>query len=263
LVIPLNIFPSIFNQTISSIWSVVMLDKYSLWSDTAQFCGVSVNLGMPEFALESEFDILFGSNDDSNPFAQLRSSGVNVVFLSMPMSFIVEPPCQAEAKGCCWLDHLVNRAEEVGLYIVLAFRSNPSHEQNARLKSAEFPQPPCRHRSGHHKSDHHKSDPASQTSFVQIWQLVADMFKDRDSIVGYDLFIEPPAQPKRLNDAERLGDERCADIFEANWQELCQRTVAAIREIDADTPILVQPAAWAAPETLPAWQQIGWFRSPI
>jgi aryl-phospho-beta-D-glucosidase BglC (GH1 family) len=235
-----------------------MFDKYSLWSDIAQLCGASVNLGLPELDLEPEFDALFGGNDDSNPFAQLRSSGVNVVFLSMPISFILEPPCQGEAKGCCWLDHLVNRAEEVGLYIVLAFRSNPSHEQNAILKSGEFPRPHCQH-----KSDHHKCDPAAQPSFVQIWQLVADMFKDRDSIVGYDLFIDPPAQPKLLNDAERLGEERCADIFGANWQELCQRTVAAIREIDADTPILIQPAAWAAPETLPAWQQIGWFRSPI
>jgi hypothetical protein len=25
-----------------------MLDKYSLWSDTAQFCGASANLDIPE-----------------------------------------------------------------------------------------------------------------------------------------------------------------------------------------------------------------------
>jgi aryl-phospho-beta-D-glucosidase BglC (GH1 family) len=221
-----------------------MLDKYSLWPNMAQLCGASLNLGMREFDLEPEFDALFWSNDDSNPFAQLRSAGVNVVFLSMPISFILEPPSQVEENGCCWLDNLVNRAEEVGLYIVLAFHLNLSHEQKGVLNAAEFPRPQCQH----------KSAAAFPTSFVQIWQLVADMFKDRDSIVGYDLFFEPQAKLYLPSNEDMSG---------ATWQDLCQRTIAAIREIDADTPILVQPAAWTAPELLPAWQQIGWFRSPI
>jgi aryl-phospho-beta-D-glucosidase BglC (GH1 family) len=221
-----------------------MFDKYSLWSDATQLHGANFNLRMRVRGLDPDSSNPFFPDYNSDSFVQLRSAGANVIFLSIPISFMVEPPYKIEADHFSFLDDLVNRAEAAGLLVVLAFRTSPNRPDQDILDALPVTLEPTLEQAADQP----------QAGFIQMWQLVADKFKGRSSIVGYDLLIEPPSQPNTAEDRDNLG---------LNWQDLCQRTITAIREIDADTPILVQPRAWASPETLPAWQQIGLFRSPI
>jgi aryl-phospho-beta-D-glucosidase BglC (GH1 family) len=69
--------------------------------------------------------------------------------------------------------------------------------------------------------------PASE--FARAWRLIADRYKNRPSIWGYDLMNEP------------MGG-----ISTADWNNHLQAAVNAIREVDTTTPIILEPVGtWA------------------
>lgn len=66
-----------------------------------------------------------------------------------------------------------------------------------------------------------------------FWRELATALRGHPSVVGYDLLNEPipAAEPERLNEFNR-------------------RMLAAIREVDPTTPVLVEPRFWAHPQRL-------------
>jgi endoglucanase len=80
------------------------------------------------------------------------------------------------------------------------------------------------------------TDPTCQTRFVETWERIARRFKNSKAIWGYDLANEP---------VEDLVEEGCDD-----WQGLAERTARAIRAVDPDRAIIVEPAAWGGPAGL-------------
>ncbi len=64
--------------------------------------------------------------------------------------------------------------------------------------------------------------PASE--FGRVWQLLADHYKDRPSIWGYDIMNEP------------------VGVTTANWVTYCQTVVTAIRQVDMKTAIILEGA---------------------
>lgn len=211
------------------------IDKYSLWLNGTTLRGANFYKRSQIDGYDGASSDLFVPSYDPDIFSQLRSAGANIVFLSIPGPFMVESPYAVDAEAVTLLDDLVNSAEAAGLFVVLAFRTSPGRSENDILNF--LPQPVVR-------SLHRPFDP-SQQAFIEMWRFVAARFRDRATVVGYDLLVEPHACINGTNDE---------DNFRENWRDLCQRTIAAIREIDADTPILVQPASWAAAAALSVWQ---------
>jgi hypothetical protein len=80
------------------------------------------------------------------------------------------------------------------------------------------------------------TDQAAQTKFVEGWQLMARRFRNQKAIWGYDLANEP---------VEDEVAEGCDD-----WQALATRTARAVRAIDPDRAIIIEPAPWGGPEAL-------------
>ena len=70
--------------------------------------------------------------------------------------------------------------------------------------------------------------------FVETWRRIAERFKGRDGIYGYDLVNEPVQTREALPD----GD----------WWSLQRRAAEAIREIDPETPILIETQLLDHPE---------------
>lgn len=64
--------------------------------------------------------------------------------------------------------------------------------------------------------------PASE--FGRVWKLIADHYKDRPSIWGYDIMNEP------------------VGVTTANWVTYCQAAVDAIRQVDMKTAIILEGA---------------------
>jgi hypothetical protein len=82
------------------------------------------------------------------------------------------------------------------------------------------------------------TDAACQRKFVEVWQQMAKRYKGVKAIWGYDLANEP---------LESIGGEDQVD-----WQELAQRAAEAIRTIDAERTIIVEPGEGGLPPGLKA-----------
>ena len=78
------------------------------------------------------------------------------------------------------------------------------------------------------------NDPACQRKFVEVWERMARRYKGAKAVWGYDLLNEP---------IEGMFAEGCDD-----WQELAERAARAIRAIDPERPIIVEPAQGGGPE---------------
>jgi hypothetical protein len=79
-------------------------------------------------------------------------------------------------------------------------------------------------------------DAACQRKFVEVWQHMARRYKDSRTIWGYDLANEP---------VESAAGEDLAD-----WQDLAERAAKAIRVIDPQRAIILEPPQWGNPQGL-------------
>jgi hypothetical protein len=120
------------------------------------------------------------------------------------------------------LDAALPVSEQVGLRVVVDLHSPPGGKATA---------------SGYVGSDDRLfTDPSCQKKFVEVWQHVAARYKSAKPIWGYDLANEP---------VEDFVDEGCDD-----WQALAERAARAIRTIDPQRTVIVEPAAWGGPDGL-------------
>lgn len=77
------------------------------------------------------------------------------------------------------------------------------------------------------------SDAPCQRKFVEIWKQIAKRYKNSKAIWGYDLANEP------------VEDGLQDDL--ADWQALATRAARAIRTIDSDRAIIIEPPCWGGP----------------
>jgi len=80
------------------------------------------------------------------------------------------------------------------------------------------------------------SDRQVQEKFVEVWRRIATRYKDAKAIWGYDLANEP---------VEEESEDDCDD-----WQALSERAARAIRAIDPERAIILEPSQWGSPEGL-------------
>jgi endoglucanase len=120
------------------------------------------------------------------------------------------------------LDASLPLCEKYGLRVVIDLHSPPGGHLSV---------------AGYAGSDHGLfTDAACQRKFVEVWQHMARKYKDAKAIWGYDLANEP---------VESVAGEDLAD-----WQDLAERAAKAIREIDPERAIIVEPAQWGNPQGL-------------
>ena len=74
------------------------------------------------------------------------------------------------------------------------------------------------------------TDPKAQAKFVGVWQTMASRYKGRKVIWGFDLVNEPD---------DSMQAEDCLD-----WNSLADKTARAVRAIDPDRTLIVEPNQW-------------------
>lgn len=120
------------------------------------------------------------------------------------------------------LDAALPLCERFGLYVVVDLHSPPGGKATS---------------GGYTGSDDRLfSDPACQAKFVEVWRRIATRYKDAKPIWGYDLANEP---------VEDFVEEGCDD-----WPALAERAARAIRAIDPQRAIIIEPAPWGGPTGL-------------
>jgi hypothetical protein len=117
------------------------------------------------------------------------------------------------------LDSMLPVCRKYGLYVVLDLHSPPGGKGTA---------------GGYSGSDSGLfNDKACQDRFVRAWEGMARRYKGNRVIWGFDLANEP---------VEDDWDGQCDD-----WQALAERTARAIRAIDPQRTIIIEPAEWGGP----------------
>jgi len=145
----------------------------------------------------------------------LRSWGANLAEIAFGRVSDSDPPYQFRADRLTRVDRSVEAAEAAGLFVVLTCRSGPG-------------------RANFDTSFEIWHDEAAQAAYVQMWRRIAEHYRGRPSIVGYDLMCEPHPE----QDQEKPSGA---------WNKLAKLVTAAIREVDKQTPILVNSTGYGYP----------------
>src|SRR5581483_8143113 len=157
--------------------------------------------------------------------AVLRSWGANLAEIPVSNVYAPTPPYGFEPENLKQLDRAVAAAEQAHLFIALTCREGPGR--------ADF-----------NRSHEIWKEEAAQEAYAKMWRAIAEHYRGRASILGYDLMCEP--HPDDYAN-KPLGD----------WNALAKKITAAIREVDLTTPILVNSIGWAYPQTFDVLQPTG------
>jgi hypothetical protein len=154
----------------------------------------------------------------------LRNQGANLINASYPGVYSVLPPYGPSATELAFLDDLIDWAEEVGIYIVISFRSGPG-----RNEAAIHDAPGATYAVW--------TSPDAQAAWGSMWRYTAQRYAGRDVVIGYDLMVEPHPNTVGSNSAA--------------WNNLAAAITDSIRQVDTETPIIIESVLWANVQEFP------------
>jgi len=166
-----------------------------------------------------------GSPVTDRSLAQLAASGANFALLSHPGVFSETAPYRFDPAIGDHLAEMVDRCARHGLFSVIGFRTGPGRSEFTFHRDdggSWFPSRMIDERLW--------SEPAAQAGWEAMWRQVAGQFRTHPGVAGYLLMVEPNASHV---------------VTGFNWPAFARRLALAVREIDADTPLLVSPDGYA------------------
>lgn len=154
--------------------------------------------------------------------AVLRSWGANLAEIAVMDIYDPRRPYEFRPEALAELDAAVEAAERAGLYIALTCRTGPGR--------ADF-----------NRSQEVWADAEAQKAYARMWKHLAAHYRGREAVVGYDLMCEPHPEQQHAG----------------VWNSLARQITRAIREVDPDTPVLVNSIGWAYPQTFEVLEPTG------
>jgi hypothetical protein len=180
---------------------------------------------------------------ERDEFRDLARLGANYVNVSHAGIFSERAPYVLLPEVLANLDRLLDAIEAADMFAVVAFRTGPGRNEAAFGDKNE---PTPLHAIF--------TDTKAQDAWVAMWRYAAAHYRGRGIVVGYDLMVEP-------NAGEALFGSPPPDRFyaeharsPADFSPLAARIVSAIREVDFDTPCIVEPMGFASSSWLPYFE---------
>jgi len=236
--------------------------KWVLWTSGTQLRGANIYQRRVYPELDgSEF---LGSGSLGPPYTQedldrLAAWGANYVNISHPGLFTEEPPYVLDPDVQVNLDRLLRMVAHAGMYAVISFRTGPGRSEFTFFWGEDSE---SNSEEGWFKPSYYNNrvwgDQAAQNAWVEMWRYTAQRYKDNPVVVGYDLMCEPnsnevgsyPAGPPLdIWDPEEFYKRYGGTLYD--WNQLYPRIVAAIREVDPSTPILIGGNGYSNVDWLP------------
>jgi len=229
-------------------------DIWDLWQDGPHLRGA--NIYQRRVYPELDGPTFMGPGPVGPPYTlsdlqSLSAQGANLVNISHPGLFTETPPYELDTSIQSNLDQLLDWALEADLFVVIAFRTGPGRSEFTFLLEDLgdwF--------DSTYLNDSVWEDAEAQAGWAAMWRYTAERYHGHPALAGYDLMVEP-------NVNEVLFDEWDQDIYEelvagttADWNGFYPQIAAAIREVDPDTPILVEPSGYGAVDWLPLLEPV-------
>ena len=240
----------------------VSVDKCALWSGETQLRGA--NVYQRRVYPELDGPDLLGPGPLGPPYTQedlnrLAAWGANYVNISHPGLFTEEPPYQLDPAVQENLDHLLEMVAQADMFAVISFRTGPGRSEFTFFWGEDIASDP---ENGWFPPSYYNNrvwgDPEAQDAWVEMWRYTAQRYKDNPIVVGYDLMVEPNSnevgsyplgEPLDIWDPEEFYSRYGGTLYD--WNRLYPRIVAAIREVDSKTPILIGGNGYSAVGWLP------------
>ncbi len=215
-------------------------DKWALWTDGVHLRGVDMHPCL--LYTEAGCTQAISRQD----VQELRDLGANLINASYPGLFTETPPYEVNPTALAYLDDLIGWAEEVGFYVVIHFRTGPGRNEGAITGEGDPLFDVWR-------------DQAAHDAWVEMWRFTADRYRNSPAVAGYDLMVEPHSNTLVDPDFELEPAQAQAQMTGTllDWHALAAEITAAIRQVDPDTPIIINSLSWGSAEWFAALEPTG------
>jgi hypothetical protein len=223
------------------------LDKWSLWTHG--------NLRGFNLFAEHAYPTWETTGALHFPYTQadlyaISALGANFVQISYPGLFRMRPPYKVDSDAQSSLDRLLKMVGKAGLKAVIAFRTGPGRNEYAfryqNSYDSHFVQ---------HLYEPLWNSRQAQNSFVSMMRYTASRYKSDCTVIGYDPLVEPnyvsvaADQTGNYLDPSQFYAKFAGSIHD--WNQLTPRITSAIRAVDKNTPILLEPDGYGSVQFLP------------
>lgn len=216
--------------------TAVTISKWDLWSDGETMLR-GANISQALIIPELDGPTFKGPGPVGPPYEQadfdrLAALGANYVSISGPGIYSIQPPYELLPEVVARYDELLEMIEGADMFATIGFRSGPGRaDWSICCADADWAQP--------YLVDHVWQDREAQAAWSAMWRAAAEHFGGRHNVVAYKLMVEPNAAAFHLGiyDAQEFFASYAGSSYD--WNSFFPDIIAAIREADADTPILV------------------------
>ncbi len=204
--------------------------KWDLWSHGTCLRGANSWQKVIDQRIDGESlgNAPVGPPIQNEEFIALANWGANYVNLSVPGIFSETPPYLPNNAVISRLDDLISKAAKANLFVVLSFRTGPGRNEGT-------------FRAGSNSSANNTiwKRGAAQDAWVQMWKMTALRYANHPNVVGYDLMVEPNSNDVFLKvyDSHAFYPKYAGTKYD--WNPLAKRVTQAIRQVDANTPIIL------------------------
>ncbi len=221
--------------------------KISLWEKGTKLRGINIWQKKIDYEVDEDFigPGIVGPPFTQEDFNKLREMGVNYVNISHPGIFKVNPPYDLDNDILENLKSLIIMIKNADMFCVISFRTGPGRSEYTFYRGEDYQSDP---ENGwfdekYYNDDVWKSE-ALQEKWAEMWKKTAEVFKDYDNVVGYDLMVEPNSNDVffETEDPDSFYPKYSGTLYD--WNQFYPKLVSAIREVDENTPILISSLDW-------------------
>jgi len=238
--------------TVTPVVSGAVEDKWELWVDSTHLRGA--NIYQRRVYLELDGPTFMGLGPVGPPYTQqdferLAALGANYVNISHPGLFTETPPYTLDQDIQANLDNLLNMIAKADMFAVVSFRTGPG-----RSEFTFFVDEVGDWYDESYLNDSVWRDQAAQDGWAAMWRYTAERYGNNPIVVGYDLMVEPNANEVWLHvwEPEEFYPTYADTLYD--WNQFYPCIIAAIRDVDAETPVLVGGMGYSAVQWLPYLQ---------
>ena len=249
------------------VLNVSGLDKWDLWTGGTHLRGANVyqrrvypELDGPTFMGPGPVGPSYTQADLDN----LAALGANYVNISHPGLYAENPPYELDPAIQTNLDGLLTMIAQADMFAVITFRTGPGRSEFWAFWGEDTDRDPDGWFDPSYYNNRVWGDQAAQNAWLEMWRYTAQRYKDNPVVVGYDLMCEPNSNevgsyplgsPLDVWDPGEFYNQYGGTLYD--WNQLYPRITAAIRQVDAKTPILIGGMGYSAVEWLPYLQPTG------